>query len=215
MNKETVYALEQSQIDLWNGNRKKQHKVNGFSGLARQWENYDRLRSKTSTYKRFINDYAQEKAQRKGHDPVHYDLRKTVKKHTAPIHECQAKFHGSIERDTYKNFKSIIGNMKADKSTKQALIHQANDQTQRYQLLTRQLKETAPDRSTSLKALKHVNLRLNPRTSMTDIATQAWLIQRQKPNGDRKLRASLTELKKSRDEAHRAAIFSYAKSSSQ
>jgi len=215
MNKETVYALEQSQVGLWDVNRKKTRDVKDFRALAGQWANYDRLRTRTTQYKQFIGDYATTKAKRKGKDPVHYDLQKTVKKHSKPIHESQSKFYGRMEREKYHNFKSIVTSVKADKPTKHTIIHQANDQAQRYQLLTQQLKSSPPDRRTSLKALKHVNLRLDPRASMTDLTGQAWFIQRQKPNGDRKLRESLTELKKSRDEAYRTAVFAYAKSSTQ
>lgn len=212
--KNLVNAMGKTYDNLWRHTIREDAssaKVNSFDDYMGLCEKHDNLRRANAPYKSTVHQYAGHKAEHKGNG---YNVSKTIKKRTDHLNQFSSIHHGLVEQLRHKSFKKVLDIQKPDKSIKKSIIQHSRGLADKYDQLAEVLKSQHAERRTALKGLKHLNLRLDPRSNMSTATAHSWLIARNKPGGDKSLRLTMQHLGKSRENAHREAYSALARSSS-
>jgi len=213
MSKEYVNAMGKTYQSLWRNTIRSDacsQQVSSYGDYMSLCEKHDELRKTNMPYKQTIRQYARARAHAKEREEIN---QKTIKKRTGVLNEYASIHHGLVEQLRHKGFKKAVDITDPDKETKHQLIDHANKLTSRYEAVGNALKSDQIDRKTSIRALKHLHMRLDPRASMSTVTAQSWLIARNKPEGDRRLRLAMQSMARGREFAHKEAVTALGRSS--
>jgi hypothetical protein len=211
--RDLVDAMAKTYQGVWRNTIRRSaamDKVNGYDDYMKLCGTHDQLRKANVPYKDTVRSYAAQRAAVKGRKEPKLS---TIKKRNGILNEFSGVHHGLVEQKRYQGFKNLLDIQVADKETKKSIINHSKELAARYDKIGEALKSPKVDRKTSLKALKHLHMRLDPRSTTSTATAQSWLIARNKPNGDKSLRFTMQSLAKSREIAHREAFGALARSS--